>query len=182
MNETNTPIQQDFHYADLPQALIHSHVQETTHRQSTAKGSAFGAILGLLLIVLAFFNAEGGHGMAQLIWEIMIGIGIAFCLLLLLLPSVRKRRQVARDTMAQAPCRAGLTKTTLTADGLQMIGNGMIFSLTWPMSIAVDSLADTTLLKPSLIELIPLPHAFLPPGLTPVALQTQIATWRAAAA
>ncbi|MGB8812427.1 MAG: hypothetical protein WCC57_04520, partial [Paracoccaceae bacterium] len=180
---TNNPIHLSFRFADVPMEKIGPSLLCRPRKPNP---------LRLLIVLLLLFAVGFGTSMAvsklfppetsvigRSFYPALISAALAF---LCLTTTTRRLQKCIYAGMQVSPFRSGVTELLLDNRGMHTTHPCLTQSVAWSVIIDVAEYSGFTLLKPSPYEYYPIPHASLPPGLTPNALQTQIAAWRAAAA
>lgn len=176
---TIDPIHVTFRYADVPMEKIGAMMLAGLRKPRPMYVTVFrGVIIGVIIgIGLNFFPVN--HAFLTSTFLMICGAALAFVILVTATKVLQKRIYAA---MQFAPFRSGKTETILDQRGVHVIHQMLTQNISWSAIIDVATYPGFTLLKPSPYEYYPIPHASLPPGLTPEALHTQIAAWRATAA
>lgn len=178
------PIHVSFRYIDLPERRLGAPFSPRLGLWAKFAGMAYWIMVMFpLATILSFITSAPPSPWQQpALFGPGVAVGMAFGLgtILLLHRQTRASEGLARKAFALAPSRRDGTDVVLDASGILAVGAGSRWHLTWAAILSVEELDDFTLIRPSEVEYLPIPHANLPPGITPEDLRRAIAHWRGA--
>lgn len=178
------PIRVSFRYSDLPRRPLGASFRAYPRALAFLANALLGlaTVLPVAAVIDALTSPPLTLGQVDTLFFPGLAVGLVCGLLLLaLFDRLGKIAQArAHDAFARGPSRKGGTDVILDASGVVATGKGSLWQLSWTAIVSVEELDDFTLLRPSEVEYLPIPHASLPPGVIPEDLRRAIAHWRAA--
>ncbi len=178
------PIRVSFRYGDLPRRTLgttfRANLRPLTFLANALLGLA--TALPVAAVIDALTSPPLTSGQVATLFFPGLAVGLVCGLLLLALFDRLGKIVQARayDAFARGPSRKDGTDVILDASGVVATGKGSLWQLSWTAIVAVEELDDFTLLRPSEVDYLPIPHASLPLGVTPEDLRAAIAHWRSA--
>ncbi len=179
MKATEDRIEVEFLFDDIPLHRLLKRVQ-SFHQPNRALLILVSAV-GWLILVFGFVGLfQLGNGYQPKGPEFVL-IGFASGMVVTILVLTLLNRTMLKSNLAAiraARSRQGLVRIVLDADGLAYRCRGLSVIQSWENveDVLVDQ--NVTLIMPSRAEFYPVPHANLPPGVTPEILLGRIAVWR----
>lgn len=146
-------------------------------RKTRSGWRALGVWLVIMVGLAALIDLLSAAELSVEILYVFLGVIVGFAIYTAFLN--RAYRRVAR-LMAASPVYAGRLTTVMDASGVRISGDAASIRLGWQAVEGVLALkSGLALIVPS--ELVPIPDAALPEGLSREALQHRIQAWRDAA-
>lgn len=178
------PIRVSFRYGDLPRQTLGTNFRANPQPLTFLANALLGlaTVLPVAAVIDALTSPPLTLGQIETLFFPGLAAGLVCGLLLLaLFDRLGKIAQArAHDAFARGPSRKDGTDVILEASGIVATGKGSLWQLSWAAIVSVEELDDFTLIRPSEVEYLPIPHANLPPGVTPEDLRRAIAHWRGA--
>jgi hypothetical protein len=178
------PILVSFRYSDFPRRSLGTPFSPRVQPWAWLASALYWIMVFATVILMLSLVPSAGKPTYQnaALFGPGVAVGMAFGILTinLMILHEKKVKALAFDAIARAPCRSDGVEVLLDASGIRTAGTGTLSHMTWQTIVSVEELDDFTLLRPSAVEYLPIPHASLPPGVTPEVLRRAIAHWRSA--